>query len=168
MMTGTAGTSQSRLQLETTWSSPVSTGWWTTRRWCCEMAEVDALSPSVLFLTQHARRLTLSCLCVCCSVSASGWQKQPGEAAQTKRAGAEEENLQAGSLETRVCAPMSQPEWRSECYVLRWKEWQPGFPMSIDANRHKDLPRDIQFDSEKGVDFVLNYSKAYVLYLVHL
>ncbi|KAK7901301.1 hypothetical protein WMY93_018070 [Mugilogobius chulae] len=42
----------------------------------------------------------------------------------------------------------------------QWKEWQPGFPMSIDANRHKDLPRDIQFDSEKGVDFVLNYSKA--------
>lgn len=40
--------------------------------------------------------------------------------------------------------------------------------MSIDANRHKDLPRDIQFDSEKGVDFVLNYSKAYVLYLVDL
>lgn len=46
----------------------------------------------------------------------------------------------------------------------RWKEWQPGFPMSIDANRHKDLPRDIQFDSEKGVDFVLNYTKAYVLH----
>lgn len=42
----------------------------------------------------------------------------------------------------------------------RWKEWQPGFPMSIDANAHKDLPRDIQFDSEKGVDFVLNYVKA--------
>ncbi|KAE8280642.1 Arachidonate 5-lipoxygenase [Larimichthys crocea] len=32
--------------------------------------------------------------------------------------------------------------------------------MSIDANRHSELPRDIQFDSEKGVDFVLNYSKA--------
>ncbi|KAL7382969.1 hypothetical protein ABVT39_002614 [Epinephelus coioides] len=44
--------------------------------------------------------------------------------------------------------------------TYKWKEWQPGFPMSIDANRHKDLPRDIQFDSEKGVDFVLNYSKA--------
>ncbi|XP_069000776.1 polyunsaturated fatty acid 5-lipoxygenase [Embiotoca jacksoni] len=43
---------------------------------------------------------------------------------------------------------------------FRWKEWQPGFPMSIDANRHNELPRDIQFDSEKGVDFVLNYSKA--------
>uniref|UniRef100_A0AAX7VN42 Arachidonate 5-lipoxygenase a n=1 Tax=Astatotilapia calliptera TaxID=8154 RepID=A0AAX7VN42_ASTCA len=44
--------------------------------------------------------------------------------------------------------------------TYRWREWQPGFPMSIDANRHKDLPRDIQFDSEKGVDFILNYSKA--------
>ncbi|KAM4592168.1 polyunsaturated fatty acid 5-lipoxygenase [Odontesthes bonariensis] len=43
---------------------------------------------------------------------------------------------------------------------FRWKEWQPGFPMSIDANKHRDLPRDIQFDSEKGVDFILNYSKA--------
>ncbi|XP_029377754.1 polyunsaturated fatty acid 5-lipoxygenase isoform X3 [Echeneis naucrates] len=49
-------------------------------------------------------------------------------------------------------------DFRRKTY--RWKEWQPGFPMSIDANRHKDLPRDIQFDSEKGVDFVLNYSKA--------
>ncbi|TWW78903.1 polyunsaturated fatty acid 5-lipoxygenase-like [Takifugu flavidus] len=49
-------------------------------------------------------------------------------------------------------------ELRRKTY--RWKEWQPGFPMSIDANRHKDLPRDIQFDSEKGVDFVLNYTKA--------
>ncbi|XP_039089677.1 polyunsaturated fatty acid 5-lipoxygenase isoform X1 [Hyaena hyaena] len=42
----------------------------------------------------------------------------------------------------------------------RWMEWNPGFPLSIDAKYHKDLPRDIQFDSEKGVDFVLNYSKA--------
>ncbi|XP_034464236.1 arachidonate 5-lipoxygenase [Hippoglossus hippoglossus] len=44
--------------------------------------------------------------------------------------------------------------------TYRWKEWQPGFPMSIDAEKHRDLPRDIQFDSEKGVDFVLNYAKA--------
>ncbi|XP_025773601.1 arachidonate 5-lipoxygenase [Puma concolor] len=43
---------------------------------------------------------------------------------------------------------------------FRWMEWNPGFPLSIDAKYHKDLPRDIQFDSEKGVDFVLNYSKA--------
>lgn len=26
-------------------------------------------------------------------------------------------------------------------------EWNPGFPLSIDAKCHKDLPRDIQFDS---------------------
>ena len=32
--------------------------------------------------------------------------------------------------------------------------------MSIDANKHSELPRDVQFDSEKGVDFVLNYTKA--------
>ncbi|XP_038599732.1 polyunsaturated fatty acid 5-lipoxygenase isoform X2 [Tachyglossus aculeatus] len=44
--------------------------------------------------------------------------------------------------------------------LYRWIEWSPGFPSSIDAKCHKDLPRDIQFDSEKGVDFVLNYSKA--------
>uniref|UniRef100_A0AAQ4P2Y4 Arachidonate 5-lipoxygenase a n=1 Tax=Gasterosteus aculeatus aculeatus TaxID=481459 RepID=A0AAQ4P2Y4_GASAC len=53
-----------------------------------------------------------------------------------------------------------QKELEARRKTYRWKEWQPGFPMSIDANRHKDLPRDIQFDSEKGVDFVLNYSKA--------
>ncbi|MBN3324381.1 LOX5 lipoxygenase, partial [Atractosteus spatula] len=44
--------------------------------------------------------------------------------------------------------------------ICLWKEWHPGFPMSIDANAHKELPRDIQFDSEKGVDFILNYTKA--------
>ncbi|XP_077437580.1 polyunsaturated fatty acid 5-lipoxygenase-like [Vanacampus margaritifer] len=49
-------------------------------------------------------------------------------------------------------------EMRRKAY--RWAEWQPGFPMSMDAKRHQDLPRDIQFDSEKEVDFVLNYRKA--------
>ncbi|XP_049592211.1 polyunsaturated fatty acid 5-lipoxygenase-like [Syngnathus scovelli] len=44
--------------------------------------------------------------------------------------------------------------------IYRWTEWQPGFPMSIDANRHQDLPLDIQFDSKKGVDFKLNFTKA--------
>ncbi|XP_072247074.1 polyunsaturated fatty acid 5-lipoxygenase [Leuresthes tenuis] len=53
-----------------------------------------------------------------------------------------------------------QKELNMRRRTIRWKEWQPGFPMSIDANRHRDLPRDIQFDSEKGVDFILNYSKA--------
>ncbi|CAJ1067411.1 polyunsaturated fatty acid 5-lipoxygenase-like [Xyrichtys novacula] len=44
--------------------------------------------------------------------------------------------------------------------LYRWKEWQPGFPMSIDADKYSDLPRDIQFDSDKNVDFTLNYSKG--------
>ncbi|KAK7139910.1 hypothetical protein R3I94_012511 [Phoxinus phoxinus] len=61
-------------------------------------------------------------------------------------------------------------EQRQKTY--RWKEWHPGFPMSIDAKAHRDLPRDIQFDSEKGVDFVLNYSKAienlYVNQFMHM
>ncbi|XP_040292489.1 polyunsaturated fatty acid 5-lipoxygenase [Bufo bufo] len=42
----------------------------------------------------------------------------------------------------------------------RWKEWYPGFLLSIDAHSHSDLPLDIQFDSEKVVDFVMNYTKA--------
>uniref|UniRef100_A0A8C6P6U3 Arachidonate 5-lipoxygenase b, tandem duplicate 2 n=1 Tax=Nothobranchius furzeri TaxID=105023 RepID=A0A8C6P6U3_NOTFU len=53
-----------------------------------------------------------------------------------------------------------QKELDTRRKTIRWKEWQPGIPMSIDSNKHRDLPRDIQFDSEKGVDFILNYSKA--------
>lgn len=93
-----------------------------------------------------------------CSASASARQDKRGQAAQAEGAGAAEEDLQAGSSHSVTdraapCSPIS-------ALRCRWKEWQPGFPMSIDANRHKDLPRDIQFDSEKGVDFVLNYTKA--------
>ncbi|CAJ1067412.1 polyunsaturated fatty acid 5-lipoxygenase-like [Xyrichtys novacula] len=47
---------------------------------------------------------------------------------------------------------------RRETY--RWKEWQPGFPRSIDADKYSDLPRDIQFDSDKNVDFTLNFAEA--------
>uniref|UniRef100_A0A8C6S1B5 Arachidonate 5-lipoxygenase a n=1 Tax=Neogobius melanostomus TaxID=47308 RepID=A0A8C6S1B5_9GOBI len=61
---------------------------------------------------------------------------------------------------TSVVKLHRQKELNTRCKTYRWKEWQPGFPMSIDAAHHRDLPRDIQFDSEKGVDFVLNYSKA--------
>uniref|UniRef100_A0A8C7UMW7 Arachidonate 5-lipoxygenase a n=1 Tax=Oncorhynchus mykiss TaxID=8022 RepID=A0A8C7UMW7_ONCMY len=61
---------------------------------------------------------------------------------------------------TRLEKQHRRKELESRRKTYRWSEWQPGFPMSIDANTHKELPRDIQFDSEKGVDFILNYSKA--------
>uniref|UniRef100_A0A8C1APE1 Arachidonate 5-lipoxygenase a n=2 Tax=Cyprinus carpio TaxID=7962 RepID=A0A8C1APE1_CYPCA len=60
---------------------------------------------------------------------------------------------------TRVAKQHRRKELEQRQKTYRWKEWHPGFPMSIDAKAHSELPRDIQFDSEKGVDFVLNYSK---------
>nr|XP_033796844.1 arachidonate 5-lipoxygenase-like isoform X1 [Geotrypetes seraphini] len=44
--------------------------------------------------------------------------------------------------------------------IFRWNEWQPGLLLSIDARTHSELPRDIQFDSQKEVDFTLNYIRA--------
>uniref|UniRef100_W5MSS6 Arachidonate 5-lipoxygenase a n=1 Tax=Lepisosteus oculatus TaxID=7918 RepID=W5MSS6_LEPOC len=61
---------------------------------------------------------------------------------------------------TRLAKQHRRKELETRQKLYRWKEWHPGFPMSIDANAHKELPRDIQFDSEKGVDFILNYTKA--------
>uniref|UniRef100_A0A8C2GVG7 Arachidonate 5-lipoxygenase a n=1 Tax=Cyprinus carpio TaxID=7962 RepID=A0A8C2GVG7_CYPCA len=59
----------------------------------------------------------------------------------------------------RVAKQHRRKELEQRQKTYRWKEWHPGFPMSIDAKAHSELPREIQFDSEKGVDFVLNYSK---------
>uniref|UniRef100_A0A9J7WVU0 Arachidonate 5-lipoxygenase a n=2 Tax=Cyprinus carpio TaxID=7962 RepID=A0A9J7WVU0_CYPCA len=73
---------------------------------------------------------------------------------------------------TRVAKQHRRKELEQRQKTYRWKEWHPGFPMSIDAKAHSELPRDIQFDSEKGVDFVLNYSKAienlYVNQFMHM
>ncbi|XP_041922214.1 polyunsaturated fatty acid 5-lipoxygenase [Alosa sapidissima] len=73
---------------------------------------------------------------------------------------------------TRTAKQHRRKELETRQKLFRWKEWHPGFPMSIDAKAHRDLPRDIQFDSEKGVDFVLNYSKAienlYVNQFMHM
>uniref|UniRef100_A0A673IV92 Arachidonate 5-lipoxygenase-like n=1 Tax=Sinocyclocheilus rhinocerous TaxID=307959 RepID=A0A673IV92_9TELE len=48
-------------------------------------------------------------------------------------------------------------ELESRQLLFRWKEWRPGFPMSIDANSSTELPLDIQFEAAKSVDFSLNY-----------
>ncbi|KAK7136446.1 hypothetical protein R3I94_014936 [Phoxinus phoxinus] len=51
-------------------------------------------------------------------------------------------------------------ELESRQQLFRWKEWQPGFPMSIDANSGNELPLDVQFEAEKSVDFIVNLFKA--------
>ncbi|KFW89805.1 Arachidonate 5-lipoxygenase, partial [Phalacrocorax carbo] len=61
---------------------------------------------------------------------------------------------------TQILKQHRRKELETRQKMYRWKEWHPGFPLSIDAHSHSDLPRDIQFDNEKGVDFILNYSKA--------
>ncbi|XP_037255368.1 polyunsaturated fatty acid 5-lipoxygenase isoform X1 [Falco rusticolus] len=61
---------------------------------------------------------------------------------------------------THILKQHRRKELESRQKMYRWKEWHPGFPLSIDAHSHSDLPRDIQFDNEKGIDFILNYSKA--------
>ncbi|XP_074448286.1 polyunsaturated fatty acid 5-lipoxygenase [Larus michahellis] len=61
---------------------------------------------------------------------------------------------------TQILKQHRRKELETRQKTYRWKEWHPGFPLSIDAHSHSDLPRDIQFDNEKGIDFILNYSKA--------
>ncbi|XP_015143934.3 polyunsaturated fatty acid 5-lipoxygenase isoform X2 [Gallus gallus] len=61
---------------------------------------------------------------------------------------------------TQILKQHRRKELENRQKMYRWKEWHPGFPLSIDAHCHSELPRDIQFDNEKGIDFILNYSKA--------
>ncbi|RXN21015.1 arachidonate 5-lipoxygenase-like isoform X1 [Labeo rohita] len=51
-------------------------------------------------------------------------------------------------------------ELESRQQKFRWKEWHPGFPMSIDTNSSAELPLDIQFETAKAVDFSINYFTA--------
>ncbi|XP_056097891.1 polyunsaturated fatty acid 5-lipoxygenase-like [Rhinichthys klamathensis goyatoka] len=48
-------------------------------------------------------------------------------------------------------------ELESRQQLFRWKEWQPGFPMSIDGN---ELPLDVRFEAEKDGDFKESLLKA--------
>ncbi|XP_068111325.1 polyunsaturated fatty acid 5-lipoxygenase-like [Hyperolius riggenbachi] len=61
---------------------------------------------------------------------------------------------------TQIHKEHRREELEERQQLYRWKEWQPGFPLSIDAHSHSDLPHDIQFDSEKEVDFILGFTKA--------
>ncbi|XP_063154677.1 polyunsaturated fatty acid 5-lipoxygenase [Candoia aspera] len=61
---------------------------------------------------------------------------------------------------TQILKHHRRKELEERQKLYRWAEWHPGFPLNIDAKSHKELPRNIQFDSEKGVDFILNYTKA--------
>ncbi|KAL1277276.1 hypothetical protein QQF64_023949, partial [Cirrhinus molitorella] len=51
-------------------------------------------------------------------------------------------------------------ELESRKQLFRWKEWHPGFPMSIDTNSSSELPLDVQFETAKTVNFYLNYITA--------
>ncbi|KAG1930258.1 polyunsaturated fatty acid 5-lipoxygenase [Pimephales promelas] len=42
-------------------------------------------------------------------------------------------------------------ELESRQQLFRWTEWQPGFPMSIDANSSNELPIDVQFEAGKAL-----------------
>ncbi|XP_059367610.1 polyunsaturated fatty acid 5-lipoxygenase-like isoform X1 [Carassius carassius] len=51
-------------------------------------------------------------------------------------------------------------ELESRQLLFRWKEWRPGFPLSIDASSSTELHLDMQFEAAKSVDFSLNYITA--------
>ncbi|KAF4114001.1 hypothetical protein G5714_004224 [Onychostoma macrolepis] len=43
--------------------------------------------------------------------------------------------------------------------IIRWNEWSPGFPGSIDA-KVKELPKEVQFDGEKDLDWYCNLAEV--------
>uniref|UniRef100_A0A8C1P349 Arachidonate 5-lipoxygenase n=1 Tax=Cyprinus carpio TaxID=7962 RepID=A0A8C1P349_CYPCA len=43
--------------------------------------------------------------------------------------------------------------------LFRWKEWSPGFPMSIDA-KVNELPKDVQFDGNKQSEWDWDFKKV--------
>ncbi|KAL1276668.1 hypothetical protein QQF64_036291 [Cirrhinus molitorella] len=45
--------------------------------------------------------------------------------------------------------------------IFRWKEWSPGFPMSIDAHV-KALPKEVRFDEEKKSEWNCDLVKVFV------
>uniref|UniRef100_A0A8C2EN89 Arachidonate 5-lipoxygenase n=1 Tax=Cyprinus carpio TaxID=7962 RepID=A0A8C2EN89_CYPCA len=52
--------------------------------------------------------------------------------------------------DTKSFQEQRKDELESRQELFRWKEWSPGFPMSIDA-KVNELPKDVQFDGNKQV-----------------
>uniref|UniRef100_A0A8C1SVS5 Lipoxygenase domain-containing protein n=1 Tax=Cyprinus carpio TaxID=7962 RepID=A0A8C1SVS5_CYPCA len=46
-------------------------------------------------------------------------------------------------------------------FLMKWKEWSPGFPMSIDA-KVNELPKDVQFDGNKQSEWDWDFKKHLV------
>ncbi|XP_059367572.1 polyunsaturated fatty acid 5-lipoxygenase-like [Carassius carassius] len=61
--------------------------------------------------------------------------------------------------DTKSFQEQRKDELESRRKIFRWKEWSPGFPMSIDADLN-DLPKEVQFDLEKEIDWYCNFMKV--------
>ncbi|KAK2892392.1 hypothetical protein Q8A67_012380 [Cirrhinus molitorella] len=61
--------------------------------------------------------------------------------------------------DTKSFQEKRKDELESKQKILRWNEWRPGFPMSIDA-KVKDLPKEVQFDGEKNSEWDLDLVKV--------
>ncbi|XP_074531835.1 polyunsaturated fatty acid 5-lipoxygenase-like isoform X2 [Halichoeres trimaculatus] len=53
-----------------------------------------------------------------------------------------------------------QTELDTRRATFGWREWQPGFPKSIDVDKYSDLPPDVKFRNEKDGDFLANFIKG--------
>ncbi|XP_078499243.1 polyunsaturated fatty acid 5-lipoxygenase-like [Lissotriton helveticus] len=62
--------------------------------------------------------------------------------------------------QTEILQMYRREEIEDRQALFRWKEWRQGFPLSLDFRQYKDLPKDLQFDTEKGNDFTSNYRQA--------
>uniref|UniRef100_A0A8C1HZ32 Arachidonate 5-lipoxygenase-like n=1 Tax=Cyprinus carpio carpio TaxID=630221 RepID=A0A8C1HZ32_CYPCA len=65
--------------------------------------------------------------------------------------------------DTKSFQEQRKDELESRQKIFRWKEWSPGLPMSIDAEV-KDLPKEVQFDEEKELEWYCNLGKVGVYF----
>ncbi|XP_069466661.1 polyunsaturated fatty acid 5-lipoxygenase-like isoform X2 [Ambystoma mexicanum] len=61
---------------------------------------------------------------------------------------------------TEILQRYRRQELEERQKLFGWREWEPGFPLSMDVVHYKDLPLDVKFDFKKETDFILNYKEA--------